>query len=119
MVAKPDAGDIIAQEKVAITDTDTSLTLHAKVREAAEVLLDKTLPLIEAGSYKAVAQDENQATYFGRRTAEDGLINWNNSAKEVNCLIRAVTEPYPGAFTYLGARKMVIWRARILDDNQR
>ncbi|ENU1226451.1 bifunctional UDP-4-amino-4-deoxy-L-arabinose formyltransferase/UDP-glucuronic acid oxidase ArnA [Providencia rettgeri] len=118
MVAKPDAGDIIAQEKVAITDTDTSLTLHAKAREAAEVLLDKTLPLIEAGSYKAVAQDENQATYFGRRTAEDGLINWNNSAKEVNCLIRAVTEPYPGAFTYLGARKMVIWRARILDDNQ-
>ncbi|MCG9536821.1 bifunctional UDP-4-amino-4-deoxy-L-arabinose formyltransferase/UDP-glucuronic acid oxidase ArnA [Providencia huaxiensis] len=118
MVAKADAGDIIAQEKVVITDTDTSLTLHAKVREAAEVLLDKTLPLIEAGSYKAVAQDESQATYFGRRTAEDGLINWNNSAKEVNCLIRAVTEPYPGAFTYLGARKMVIWRARVLDDNQ-
>ncbi|EJD6045584.1 bifunctional UDP-4-amino-4-deoxy-L-arabinose formyltransferase/UDP-glucuronic acid oxidase ArnA [Providencia rettgeri] len=118
MVAKADAGDIIAQEKVAITDTDTSLTLHAKVREAAEVLLNKTLPLIEAGSYKSVAQDESQATYFGRRTAEDGLINWNNSAKEVNCLIRAVTEPYPGAFTYLGARKMVIWRARVLDDNQ-
>ncbi|EKT56532.1 bifunctional UDP-4-amino-4-deoxy-L-arabinose formyltransferase/UDP-glucuronic acid oxidase ArnA [Providencia rettgeri] len=118
MVAKADAGDILAQEKVAITDTDTSLTLHAKVREAAEVLLNKTLPLIEAGSYKSVAQDESQATYFGRRTAEDGLINWNNSAKEVNCLIRAVTEPYPGAFTYLGARKMVIWRARVLDDNQ-
>ncbi|MEQ4730783.1 MULTISPECIES: bifunctional UDP-4-amino-4-deoxy-L-arabinose formyltransferase/UDP-glucuronic acid oxidase ArnA [Providencia] len=118
MVAKADAGDIIAQEKVVITDTDTSLTLHAKVREAAEVLLDKTLPLIEAGSYKAVAQDESQATYFGRRTAEDGLINWNDSAKDVNCLIRAVTEPYPGAFTYLGARKMVIWRARVLDDNQ-
>ncbi|EMT6384084.1 bifunctional UDP-4-amino-4-deoxy-L-arabinose formyltransferase/UDP-glucuronic acid oxidase ArnA [Providencia rettgeri] len=118
MVAKADAGDIIAQEKVAITDTDTSLTLHAKVREAAKVLLNKTLPLIEAGSYKSVAQDESQATYFGRRTAEDGLINWNNSAKEVNCLIRAVTEPYPGAFTYLGARKMVIWRARVLDDNQ-
>lgn len=118
MVAKADAGDIIAQEKVVITDTDTSLTLHAKVREAAEVLLDKTLPLIETGSYKAVAQDESQATYFGRRTAEDGLINWNDSAKDVNCLIRAVTEPYPGVFTYLGARKMVIWRARVLDDNQ-
>ncbi|MGG4662300.1 bifunctional UDP-4-amino-4-deoxy-L-arabinose formyltransferase/UDP-glucuronic acid oxidase ArnA [Providencia vermicola] len=118
MVAKADAGDIIAQEKVTITDTDTGLTLHAKVREAAEVLLDKTLPLIEAGSYKAVAQDESQATYFGRRTAEDGQIDWNRSAKEINCLIRAVTEPYPGAFTYLGARKMVIWRARVLDDNQ-
>ncbi|HDN2510214.1 MULTISPECIES: bifunctional UDP-4-amino-4-deoxy-L-arabinose formyltransferase/UDP-glucuronic acid oxidase ArnA [Providencia] len=118
MVAKADAGDIIAQEKVTITDTDTGLTLHAKVREAAETLLDKTLPLIEAGSYKAVAQDESQATYFGRRTAEDGQIDWNRSAKEINCLIRAVTEPYPGAFTYLGARKMIIWRARVLDDNQ-
>ncbi len=118
MVAKADAGDIIAQEKVVITETDTGLTLHAKVREAAEVLLDKTLPLIEAGTYKAVAQDESQATYFGRRTAEDGQIDWNRSAKDIDCLIRAVTEPYPGAFTYLGARKMVIWRARVLDDNQ-
>lgn len=118
MVAKADAGDIVAQEKVAITDTDTGLTLHAKVRDAAEVLLDKTLPLIEAGSYKAVAQDESQATYFGRRTAQDGQIDWNRSAKEINCLIRAVTEPYPGAFTYLGARKMIIWRAKVLDDNQ-
>ncbi|BBG58644.1 bifunctional UDP-4-amino-4-deoxy-L-arabinose formyltransferase/UDP-glucuronic acid oxidase ArnA [Providencia rustigianii] len=117
MVAKADAGDIVAQEKVAISDTDTALTLHAKVREAAEVLLDKTLPLIEAGTYKAVAQDESQASYFGRRNADDGQIDWSRSATEINCLIRAVTEPYPGAFTYLGARKMVIWRARVLDDN--
>ncbi|WP_283125844.1 bifunctional UDP-4-amino-4-deoxy-L-arabinose formyltransferase/UDP-glucuronic acid oxidase ArnA [Providencia stuartii] len=118
MVAKADAGEIVAQEKVAITDTDTALTLHAKVREAAEVLLDKTLPLIEAGNYQTTAQDESQASYFGRRTAEDGLIDWSRSATEINCLIRAVTEPYPGAFTYLGARKMIIWRARVLDDNQ-
>ncbi|OAT54213.1 bifunctional UDP-4-amino-4-deoxy-L-arabinose formyltransferase/UDP-glucuronic acid oxidase ArnA [Providencia heimbachae] len=118
MVAKADAGDIVAQEKVAITETDTALTLHAKVREAAEELLNKTLPLIEAGSYKSVAQDESQASYFGRRNAEDGLIDWNRSAKDVDCLIRAVTDPYPGAFTYLGARKMIIWRARVLDDNQ-
>ncbi|MEX6158489.1 bifunctional UDP-4-amino-4-deoxy-L-arabinose formyltransferase/UDP-glucuronic acid oxidase ArnA [Providencia manganoxydans] len=118
MVAKADAGEIVAQEKVAITDTDTALTLHAKVREAAEVLLDKTLSLIEAGNYQTTAQDESQASYFGRRTAEDGLIDWSRSATEVNCLIRAVTEPYPGAFTYLGARKMIIWRARVLDDNQ-
>ena len=118
MVAKADAGYNVAQEKVAITDTDTALTLHAKVREAAEVLLDKTLPLIEAGSYKTTAQDESQASYFGRRSADDGQIDWNRSAKEINCLIRAVTEPYPGAFTYLGARKMIIWRARVLDGNQ-
>ena len=117
MVAKADAGDIIAQEKVTITETDTSLTVHAKVREAAATLLTRVLPQIEKATYTATAQNESEATYFGRRTAADGLIDWNRSAKEVYDLIRAVTEPYPGAFTYLGERKMIIWRARILAEN--
>ncbi len=117
MVAKADAGDIIAQEKVTITETDTSLTVHAKVREAAATLLTRVLPQIENATYTATAQNESEATYFGRRTAADGLIDWNRSAKEVYDLIRAVTEPYPGAFTYLGERKMIIWRARILAEN--
>ncbi|KPD02483.1 bifunctional UDP-4-amino-4-deoxy-L-arabinose formyltransferase/UDP-glucuronic acid oxidase ArnA [Moellerella wisconsensis] len=117
MVAKADAGDIIAQEKVTITETDTSLTVHAKVREAAATLLTRVLPQIEKATYTAIAQNESEATYFGRRTAADGLIDWNRSAKEVYDLIRAVTEPYPGAFTYLGERKMIIWRARILAEN--
>ncbi|MEI9599826.1 bifunctional UDP-4-amino-4-deoxy-L-arabinose formyltransferase/UDP-glucuronic acid oxidase ArnA [Moellerella wisconsensis] len=117
MVAKADAGDIVAQEKVTITETDTSLTVHAKVREAAATLLTRVLPQIENATYTATAQNESEATYFGRRTAADGLIDWNSSAKEVYDLIRAVTEPYPGAFTYLGERKMIIWRARILAEN--
>ncbi|MGV7962192.1 bifunctional UDP-4-amino-4-deoxy-L-arabinose formyltransferase/UDP-glucuronic acid oxidase ArnA [Photorhabdus tasmaniensis] len=115
MVLKPDAGDIVAQHKVAIAETDTSLILHGKIREAAEKLLDQVLPQIKAGTYTATPQDEKQATYFGRRTAADGEINWNKSATEINNLIRAVTEPYPGAFTFLGERKMTIWRASVLN----
>ncbi len=118
MVAKADAGDIVAQEKVTIGGDDTSLIVHGKVREAAETLLDKTLPLIEAGTYKTTAQDESQATYFGRRCAEDGLIDWNQPAAQIHNLVRAVTEPYPGAFTFLGERKMIIWRSRVLADNK-
>ncbi|UDG81127.1 Bifunctional polymyxin resistance protein ArnA [Candidatus Hartigia pinicola] len=118
MVAKVDAGDIVAQEKIMISNTDTALTLHIKTCKSAKVLLDKILPLIQLGSYKTIIQNESQASYFGRRTAENGLIDWNRSAKEVDCLIRAVTEPYPGAFTYLAERKMFIWRASILDDNK-
>ncbi|MEG0279664.1 MAG: bifunctional UDP-4-amino-4-deoxy-L-arabinose formyltransferase/UDP-glucuronic acid oxidase ArnA [Morganella sp. (in: enterobacteria)] len=118
MVTKADAGDIVAQEKVTIGENDTSLIVHGKVREAAEVLLNKTLPLIEAGSYKATAQDESQASYFGRRCADDGLIEWEKPAVQIYNLVRAVTEPYPGAFTFLGERKMVIWRSRVLADNK-
>ncbi|MCT8347647.1 bifunctional UDP-4-amino-4-deoxy-L-arabinose formyltransferase/UDP-glucuronic acid oxidase ArnA [Photorhabdus temperata] len=115
MVLKPDAGDIVAQHKVAIAKTDTSLILHGKMREAAEKLLDQVLPQIKAGTYTATPQDEKQATYFGRRTAADGEIDWNKSATEINNLIKAVTEPYPGAFTFLGDRKMTIWQASVLN----
>ncbi|MCA6219502.1 bifunctional UDP-4-amino-4-deoxy-L-arabinose formyltransferase/UDP-glucuronic acid oxidase ArnA [Photorhabdus antumapuensis] len=116
MVLKPDAGDIIAQHKVAIEETDTALTLHGKIREAAEKLFDQILPQIKAGTYPAIPQDERQATYFGRRTAADGEIDWRKSAMEINNLVRAVTEPYPGAFTFLGERKITIWRASPLNE---
>ena len=115
MIAKADGGDIIAQRKVSIDAIDTALMLHEKIRQAAEQLLDDTLPLIKMSDYSATPQDESQATYFGRRRAEDGLIDWSKSATEVNNLIRAVTEPYPGAFTYLAESKMIIWRARVLE----
>lgn len=115
MIAKPDAGDIVAQKKISIDATDTALVLHKKIRQAAEQLLADTLPLIKIGDYSAIPQDESKATYFGRRSAEDGLIDWSKSATEVNNLVRAVTEPYPGAFTYLVESKMIVWRARVLE----
>ncbi|MDX7988172.1 bifunctional UDP-4-amino-4-deoxy-L-arabinose formyltransferase/UDP-glucuronic acid oxidase ArnA [Xenorhabdus sp. 12] len=117
MLAKPDAGDIIAQQSVQIGEADTSLEVHGKIREAAAELLNGILPQIKSGHYPAIPQDESQATYFGRRSAEDGEINWNKSAKEINNLVRAVTEPYPGAFTFLGERKITIWRSRPLEQN--
>ncbi|CAH0237582.1 Bifunctional polymyxin resistance protein ArnA [Rahnella aquatilis] len=114
MVKRPDACDIVGQRKVAITGDDTALKLHAKVREAAKALLTDLLPEMKAGNITLTAQDESQASYFGRRTAADGEIHWHKSATEINNLIRAVTEPYPGAFSYLGQRKLTIWRARPL-----
>jgi len=115
MVKRPDAGDIVGQRKVAIAADDTALKLHAKVRDAAKALLTDVLPEMKAGKITLTPQDESQASYFGRRTAADGEIHWHRSATEINNLIRAVTEPYPGAFSYLGQRKLTVWRARPLD----
>ncbi|PHM45703.1 hypothetical protein Xmau_00088 [Xenorhabdus mauleonii] len=117
MLTKPDAGDIIAQQSVLIGEADTSLEVHGKIREAAAELLEGILPQIKSGHYPSIPQDESQATYFGRRSAEDGEIIWNKSAREINNLVRAVTEPYPGAFTFLGERKITIWRSRPLEQN--
>lgn len=115
MVKRPDAGDIVGQQRVAIEDNDTSLTLHKKVLDAAKVLLKEQLPKLKNGTATFTAQNEADASYFGRRTAADGEIQWSNSARQINNLIRAVTEPYPGAFSYLGQRKLIVWRSRVLD----
>ncbi|ACX87157.1 NAD-dependent epimerase/dehydratase [Pectobacterium parmentieri WPP163] len=117
MVSRADAGDIVAQSVVAIDDEDTALTLHGKCRTAAAALLAQQLPLIRSREIALTPQDDSQASYFGRRTAADGLIDWQKSASEINNLIRAVTEPYPGAFTFLGERKVIIWRARVVKNN--
>ncbi|KGA40713.1 UDP-4-amino-4-deoxy-L-arabinose formyltransferase [Pectobacterium odoriferum] len=116
MVSRADAGDIVAQSVVAIDEEDTALTLHGKCRTAAAALLAQQLPLIRSREITLTPQDESRASYFGRRTAADGLIDWHKSAREINNLIHAVTEPYPGAFTFLGERNVTIWRARVVKD---
>ena len=114
MTAKPDAGAIVAQQVIAITNSDTALTLHGKLRSAAENLLADTLPAMKAGNINLQPQDESKASYFGRRTPADGEIQWFKPAQEIYNLVRAVTQPYPGAFTFAGDRKLLVWKASVV-----
>ena len=54
-----------------------------------------------------------QASRFGRRRPEDGRIDWTRPAKEVHDLVRAVTHPFPGAFTDVFGAKTFVWRSRL------
>ncbi|GFO58228.1 formyltransferase [Geomonas silvestris] len=112
MVAKPDAGDIVDQEKVAIDFTDTAFDVFNKVTEAAvKVLARSYQPLIE-GRARRIPMDLAAGSYFGGRKPADGRIDWQKSAVEIYNLIRGVTHPYPGAFTCLNGKKVLIWSAR-------
>jgi methionyl-tRNA formyltransferase len=53
----------------------------------------------------------SEGNYCGGRKPADGLIDWTKSAVQIYNLIRGVTHPYPGAFTYLGGKKVIIWQA--------
>ena len=111
MVAKPDAGDIVDQEKVAILFTDTALDVFNKVTQAAVTVLARSLaPLLE-GRAPRIPMDLSRGSYFGGRRPADGRIDWGLSALQIYNLIRGVTHPYPGAFTMLNGRKIVIWSA--------
>ena len=115
MVARADAGDIVGQCEVSIDEADTAHTLQQKMAAAAARLLAELLPAIKSGTAPRSPQDETQATYVGRRTPADGFIDWQQPARTVRNLVRAVTQPYPGAFTYAGDRKLMIWAANVSD----
>jgi UDP-4-amino-4-deoxy-L-arabinose formyltransferase/UDP-glucuronic acid dehydrogenase (UDP-4-keto-hexauronic acid decarboxylating) len=111
MTEKPDAGDIVAQAAVPIAFEDTALTLYGKMEKAAERLLSEILPRIAAGEIPRRRNELEKGSYFGGRKPEDGRIDWTRSAVEIYNLIRAVTRPYPGAFSMLGGEKCLVWRA--------
>jgi methionyl-tRNA formyltransferase len=113
-----DNGPIIAQESIAIEDSDTCATVYEKATLALIKVLREYLPQIAAGTAPRIPQDESQATYSPQRKPEDGLIDWSWSAKRIRDFIRAQTRPYPGAFTYIGDKKVTIWDADVLDVNE-
>ncbi|WP_248802457.1 bifunctional UDP-4-amino-4-deoxy-L-arabinose formyltransferase/UDP-glucuronic acid oxidase ArnA [Pseudomonas sp. MWU13-2100] len=118
MVKRADAGGILAQNRVAIDRADTALTLHTKLRDSAASLLSEALPQLAAGKLSETAQDESKATYFGRRTPADGKLVWKKPAEELFNLVRAVTQPYPGAFCAVGEHKLIVWSADVVKGNE-
>lgn len=107
-----DHGDIITQRRVAISVDDTALTLSRKLTGAARAVVGDAYPLIASGRAARVPQDHTAATRFGRRRPADGLIDWESPAWRIYNLVRAVTQPFPGAFTYWGRRRVFVWEAQ-------
>ncbi len=111
MTEKPDAGDIVGQAAVPIAFDDTALTLFGKMEHAASKLLADLLPRIAGGEIPRRPNDLAHGSYFGGRKPEDGRIDWSRPAVEIYNLVRAVTRPYPGAFTDLAEEKVTVWWA--------
>jgi len=115
MTPRADDGDIIAQRSIPIDGKDTAKTLFAKIIAEATILLAETLPKIKEGSAPRTEQDDSKASYFGGRRPADGEVDWTKSAEEVCNLVRAVTKPYPGTFTFIGDRKCLLWQVTVVE----
>ena len=99
MVEKPDAGGIVDQQAVPIGADETAVEVFRKMTDAAEDVLRRSLKNLLSGKAKLTPNDLSKGSYFGRRTPEDGRIDWSQSAWEIHNLVRAVAPPFPGAFT--------------------
>ncbi len=113
MTSRADAGDIVDQEAVPIGPDDTALDVQRRVTAAAVTVLTRRLEELETGRAPRIPQDEARATKFPRRTPEDGRIDWSWSAKQVHDLVRAVTHPWPGAFTDIFGGRTTLWKTAL------
>ena len=103
-----DTGPILEQIQVRIESEDTGNLILEKYKKLYFPLLKDVLTKIESGSYQLTQQDDSLATYFGKRTPEDGQINWNWQRERIRNWVRAQAFPYPGAFSYLQGKKLII-----------
>ncbi|MEL7190036.1 MAG: methionyl-tRNA formyltransferase [Pseudomonadota bacterium] len=106
-----DTGAILAQEFFHVAPRETARTLYDKHMIALERMVGNALKELSSETPRRDVQDESCATFAARRRPEDGRIDWRADAKTIDRLIRAVGDPYPGAFCEIGEDRLIIWEA--------
>jgi methionyl-tRNA formyltransferase len=109
-----DDGDIYDYEMFEINDWDSCKTIYYKYSIVSKRLLTKNIKDIFEAKLKSLPQ-VGESTYFPKRTPEDGEIDWSKTVFEIYNFIRAITHPYPGAFSYIQGVKIFIWEAQPFD----
>lgn len=108
-----DDGQILAQEPFSVDASDDAATVEIKLLQAEGNALDLLLPRLAMGYFDGVEQDHAQASWYGRRTPEDGVIDWHARACDIARLVRASTRPHPGAFSYCDDSAVTVWKASV------
>jgi methionyl-tRNA formyltransferase len=111
--AGTDTGDVVDQVPVPIQPDDTCATVYAKVGAAGADLLRRHVAALLAGTAPRRAQPAPADPPLPKRTPRMGITDWNRSPRQVHDWIRALTQPYPGAFTYCAGRKIMLWESAI------
>jgi methionyl-tRNA formyltransferase len=110
-----DSGEIIEQVEVKIDYNDTGNDILNKFQSLYSVIIDKVLIQVENDSLNLKAQDNESATYFGKRVPDDGQIIWSWQKERIRNWVRALAFPYPGAFTFFDGVKIIIDEVEFVD----
>ncbi|MGF1637085.1 MAG: methionyl-tRNA formyltransferase [Cyclobacteriaceae bacterium] len=103
-----DTGAVILQEKILIEPNDSGFSLLQKYSVIYQKMLHQVIELVKTNSLKPIPQIHQLASYFDKRTPDDGLINWDWQRERIRNWVRAQTNPYPGAFTHVRGHKIII-----------
>lgn len=110
-----DEGDILYQEKIPIPPKAIGADILQIFSEKYPFVITYVINTLENGEAIFIQQDENKATWFGKRSPEDGIINWNWHKERIYNWVRAQAKPYPGAFTFYKNIKIIIHNIEFCD----
>ena len=110
-----DSGNIVDQIPVPLADKSIAQVFSA-VTAAYISLIERHITSLANGKIKSTPQNHSLATFCCKRLPEDNRIDWQKPAKQIHDLIRAVSAPYSGAFTYLNDKKLIIWSSQYKAD---
>ncbi|KKC05574.1 methionyl-tRNA formyltransferase [Mycobacterium nebraskense] len=110
-----DTGDILVQRSVPIGPTDTGTELVLRGMDLIPDVLEEALSALESGTAVWRPQNKAERTYFHKRSERDSLIDWNWSAGDLERFVRALSDPYPPAFTFYRGEQIEILEARVSD----
>jgi len=105
-----DTGDILLQRSMKIKDDDTSETLAPRLAQLGAELLLETIAGLRQNKITGCVQNSSEATHAPLLKREDGIIDFNRSAREIRNRMRGF-QPWPGAFTTFRGRLLHIWAA--------
>lgn len=109
-----DSGRLWAQDRVAVGPDDYVGDVLARIEDLAPTRVAEVYAGLLAGTKNPWAQPDSEATYCAQRLPEDGRIVWTHSAERIRNLVRALSDPYPGAFTVLDGDPLTVWRADLV-----
>lgn len=110
-----DGGDIVTQKIVCIEPNDTAPMVYERICQATVEVVLEIYPLLVEGKAPRTNQDYTKGSFTCSRVPNDGLIDWSSPSSALHNQVRALTYPYPGAFSYYQGKKLIIWKAHCLD----
>ena len=110
-----DSGTIVGLKEFDINYWDTCETLHFKYMLTMVRLILLNINRIKKKNSRYQQQDSDNITYYKKRRPDDSLINWQDTTINIYNFIRAVTKPYPAAFTYLKKVKLTLFKSQPFD----
>jgi methionyl-tRNA formyltransferase len=110
-----DSGDILSQAPIPIAYEDDARSLYNKVTDIALTQIDTFLPSLASGNAPKLEQDHKLSNTWRKRTKADGRIDFRMSSRAIYNLVRALAEPYPGAYLLNGGEELKVWKSSEID----